>query len=92
MDEFRKAHREEEKRLKEKRGEWGLAGWAGRLLGFLRPLALLLPVAAVTAEGKRKRNWSLFLLAAGYGSMISLKVLILPNVVSEYHSLRCCER
>ncbi|KAH9930707.1 major facilitator superfamily domain-containing protein [Fomitopsis serialis] len=74
MDEFRRAHHEENKRLREKRAEGGVGAWAGSAFGFLRPLALLLPVTPVaTPEGKKRRNWSLLLLAAGYGSMISLK-------------------
>ena len=74
MNEFRKAHREESKRLEEERAKGGITAWAMGALGFLRPLSLLLPVTIVTPEGKKRRNWSLFLLAAGYGSMISLKV------------------
>ncbi|TFY57988.1 hypothetical protein EVJ58_g6697 [Rhodofomes roseus] len=73
MDESRRAHHEESKQLRDKRAEGGVSAWVGRAFGFLRPLALLLPVTAVTPEGKRRRNWSLLLLAAGYGSMISLK-------------------
>lgn len=73
-DEFRRAHHEEGKRLKEERAEGGLSAWLLSALGFLRPLSLLLPVTIATPEGNKRRNWSLFLLAAGYGSMISLKV------------------
>ncbi|EPS93309.1 hypothetical protein FOMPIDRAFT_1056081 [Fomitopsis schrenkii] len=72
-DEFRRAHHEEGKRLKEERAEGGLSAWLLSALGFLRPLSLLLPVTIATPEGNKRRNWSLFLLAAGYGSMISLK-------------------
>lgn len=74
MSEFRRAHHEESKRLEEERAEGGVAAWLTSALGFLRPLSLLLPVTIATPEGKKRRNWSLFLLAAGYGSMISLKV------------------
>lgn len=74
MAEFRRAHHEEGKRLAEERAEGGVTAWLMSAFGFLRPLALLLPVTIVTPEGKTQRSWSLFLLAAGYGSMISLKV------------------
>jgi len=50
--------------------------WLGRMLGFLRPLALLLPSAPLDANAGRKRktrNWSLLLLVAGYGLTIALK-------------------
>ncbi|KZT09657.1 MFS general substrate transporter [Laetiporus sulphureus 93-53] len=58
------------------RTKGGVRIWLARTVGgFIRPLALLLPGKVEMEDGKqrRKRDWSLLLLAAGYGCTIALK-------------------
>lgn len=53
----------------------------GRLLSFLAPLALFVPTAVEDNPLKKgKRDWSLVLLAAGYGMAVTIKVLSLNAI------------
>ena len=72
-------HQEELENLKEARDSIGLGilVLTKRMFGFLTPLALFIPATVVEQNpAKSRRNWTLTLLAAGYGitNMISVGI------------------
>lgn len=80
---FRREHTLSIEQAKEGRENGGAGEWLKRAFGFLTPLALLLPRKSSIA-GARRRDWSLLLLAMGYGFTIALKVMGLPMGVFSF--------